>query len=105
MNINPELKKWFLNKNKEHILSGVRDFKKNNWYEGSVQSTMSFYEESQYFFDHVITMQKCGSNHVSDWFVNFGCPIKERSVEEMMHLMAQFRDGAISYNMLFQEPK
>ena len=69
MKINPELKTWFIQKNKEHILEIVSEFKN------------------------------------VEWFEKFNCPIKNRTVEEMMHLMAQFRDGAISYKMLFQEPK
>jgi len=32
MKINPELKAWFIQKNKDHILEGVRQFKENNWY-------------------------------------------------------------------------
>ena len=50
-------------------------------------------------------MQKTGRNDVVEWFEKFNCPIKNRTVEEMMHLMAQLRDGAISYKMLFEEPK
>ena len=66
---------------------------------------MDFYQDKQNFFEHAITMQKSGTTHVEDWFNNFNCPIKDRSIEEMMHLMAQLRDGAISYKMLFNEPK
>ena len=66
---------------------------------------MDFYISKQEFFEHATTMQKAGRNDVAEWFERFDCPIQERTIEEMMHLMAQLRDGAISYNMLFQEPK
>tara|TARA_B100000073_G_scaffold326463_1_gene311185 strand:- start:2211 stop:2540 length:330 start_codon:yes stop_codon:yes gene_type:complete len=105
MKINPELKAWFIKKNKEHILDGVRQFKKNNWYDGNIQSAMDFYIAKQEYFDHATTMQKSGRNDVVEWFEKFNCPIENRTVEEMMHLMAQLRDGAISYKMLFEEPK
>lgn len=105
MNVNPELKKWFIQVNKEHILDGVRQFKSNNWYGGEVQSALDFYKSKQHFFKHAIIMQKSGTLHVVDWFNAFECPIQERSLDEMIHLMAQLRDGAISYKMLFEEPK
>ena len=96
-----ELREWFLKTNREHILSSVRTFKTNNWYNGEVMSTMDFYKDKQCFFGHAVEQQKNGSNHVVDWFNNFGCNIS-RSPEEMMFLMAQLRDGDISYNMLFK---
>ncbi len=104
MKISKELRNWFLETNKEHILSGVRNFKANNWYEGDVQSAMDFYKDKQDFFAHAIEQQKNGTSHVSDWFETFNCNI-DRNIEEMMHLMAQIRDGDISYKMLFEEPK
>jgi hypothetical protein len=103
--INPELKSWFMEKVKNHIIEGVQVFKENDWYGGPVQTTDCFYKDFQYTFDHVITMQKEGTEHVSVWFEDFNCPIENRNIEEMMHLMAQVRDGDISYKMLFEEPK
>ncbi len=103
MKSNNELKKWFIKKIKIYIINGVKDFKKNDWYVGPIQSKIDFYKDFQYQFAHLIRMQKCGSNDVNDWYENFNCPINNRDTKEMIDLMSQFRDGKISYKNIFMD--